>query len=308
MENLDFCLHWRIGDGGALKTVPQGLIVEHDVRWPSGSPRAHGCPVENETVSHRNFHATLSRLSADFRCRRVQLAKLTRPPQKLLCSRIVTLRTTDNRKVEQTAEFMNALFQAPFEFATGDLRLAFSLMNHAQVIVGHYVFRRQGRRKLEVLSGFCQLSLVKQRQSKPVVGGVVVGTNIETAAEGGGGLRHVAPVVVGDPEIVVGQNKNRRGFQRPVIVFDGLVQQPFVEQKVSELVVTQNVVGLGVEQVLELLPCLPPPSLAFMHQGQKKPLVNRSVTKKSSALGAELVRRCAQLTAAGTTYGALNHF
>jgi hypothetical protein len=76
-------------------------------------------------------------------------------------------------------------------------------MNHAQVIVGHYVFRRQGRRKLEVLAGFCQLSLVKQGQSKPVVGGIVVGVNVETAAEGGGGLRHIASVVVGDPEIVV---------------------------------------------------------------------------------------------------------
>jgi len=73
-------------------------------------------------------------------------------------------------------------------------------------------------------------------------------------------------------------------------------------------VVTQDVIGLGVEQVLKLLPCLPSPSLAFMHQGQKKPLVNRSVAEKPSALGAELVRRGTQLTAAGTTYGAMSCF
>jgi hypothetical protein len=89
-------------------------------------------------------------------------------------------------------------------------------------------------------------------------------------------------------------------------VFDGQVQQTFVEQKVSELVVAQDVIGLGVEQVLELLPCLPPPSLSFMHQGQKKPLVNRSVAEKTPALGAEFVRRGAHLTAAGTTYRAIN--
>jgi hypothetical protein len=40
-----------------------------------------------------------------------------------------------------------------------------------------------------------------------------------------------------------------------------------VEQKVSKLVVAQDVVGLGIEQVLELLPRLPPASVAFMHQG-----------------------------------------
>jgi hypothetical protein len=74
-------------------------------------------------------------------------------------------------------------------------------------------------------------------------------------------------------------------------VLDGQVEQAFVEQKVSKLVVAQDVVGLGVEQVLELLPRLPPPSVAFMHHGQEKPLINGSVAEKASALGAELVRR-----------------
>jgi hypothetical protein len=91
-------------------------------------------------------------------------------------------------------------------------------------------------------------------------------------------------------------------------VFDGQVQQTFVKQKVSELVVAQDVIGLGVEQVLELLPSFPPPSLALMHEGQKEALVNRSVAQKTSALGAELVRRGAQVTAAGTTYRALSCF
>src|ERR1019366_10223580 len=126
-----------------------------------------------------------------------QLAKLPRSPQKLFCSGIVTLRTTDQRKVEQTAEFVNSLFQAPFEFPASDLGRAFALVNHAQVIVGHYVFGCEGRRKLKVLAGLCELSLMKQRQGKPVVGGVVVGINVETAAEGGSRLRHVASVVVG---------------------------------------------------------------------------------------------------------------
>jgi hypothetical protein len=91
-------------------------------------------------------------------------------------------------------------------------------------------------------------------------------------------------------------------------VFDGLVQQTFVEQKVSELVVAQHVVGLGVEQVLELQPGLAPPPLTFMHQGQKEPLVNRSIAQKPSALGAKLVCRRAELTAAGTSHSSLNHF
>jgi hypothetical protein len=91
-------------------------------------------------------------------------------------------------------------------------------------------------------------------------------------------------------------------------VFDGQIQQTFVEQKISELVVAQDVIGLGVEQVLELMPCLPPPSLAFMHQGQEKPLVNPSVAEKTSALGAELVRRGAQVAAAGTTHRAIIRF
>jgi hypothetical protein len=91
-------------------------------------------------------------------------------------------------------------------------------------------------------------------------------------------------------------------------VFDGQVQQTFVEQEVSKLVVAEDIIGLGIEQVLELLPRLPPPSVALMRQGQKKPLVNRSVAEKTSALGAELVRRATQVTAAGTTYRVMSRF
>src|SRR5208282_4396957 len=129
------------------------------------------------------------------------------------------------------------------------------------MIVGHYVFGREGRGKLKMFAGVGELSLVKQRQRQPVVGGVVVGINVETAAEGGGRFRHVAAVVVGDPEVVVGQHKCRRGRHRAAIVFDGQVQQAFVEQKNTELVVAQDVIGLGVEQMLELLPRLLPPPL-----------------------------------------------
>ena len=81
-----------------------------------------------------------------------------------------------------------------------------------------------------------------------------------------------------------------------------------MEQEVPELVVAEGVVGLGVEQVLEFLPCFPSPSLVFMHQGQKKALVDRSVAEKTSALGAEFVRRGAQVTATGTTYRAISRF
>jgi hypothetical protein len=84
-------------------------------------------------------------------------------------------------------------------------------------------------------------------------------------------------------------------------VFNGQVEQTFVEQKVSELVVAQDVIGLGVKQVLEFPSRLFLSSIAFMHQGQKKPLVNRSIAKKTSALGAEFVRRAAEPAAAGTT-------
>src|SRR5271169_292365 len=238
----------------------------------------------------------------------MQLAKFTRSPQKLFCSGIVTLHATDHRQVEQTAEFVNPFVQAPFEFPASDFGRAFALVNHAQVIVGHYVVGSEGRRKFEVLTGLCQLSLVKQRQGKAVVSSVVVGIDVETAAEGGGRLRHVAAVIVGDSEVVVSQYKCRRGGHRPAIVFDGQVQQTFVEQKDTELVVTEDVIGLGVEQVLKLLPCLPQPSLAFMRQGEEKALVDRSVAEKTSALGAELVRRGAHVTAPGTAWGAMSRF
>src|SRR5208337_5369460 len=57
MENLDFHRRWRIGHGGALQTVAQRLIVEHDVRRPGSSPRARACPVEDEAIFRRDFHA-----------------------------------------------------------------------------------------------------------------------------------------------------------------------------------------------------------------------------------------------------------
>ena len=81
-----------------------------------------------------------------------------------------------------------------------------------------------------------------------------------------------------------------------------------MEQKVSELVVAEHVIGLGIQQVLELLPGLPLPSLAFMHQSEEKPLVNRRIAEKTSALGAELVCRAAHLTAAGTAYRSMSRF
>src|ERR1017187_10846191 len=107
----------------------------------------------------RPFSAEISMLHslvlpASFGCRRAQLAKLTRLPQKLFCSSVVTLRTTHHRKVEQTAEFVNPLFQAPFELLASDLSFAFALVNHAQVGVGHYVFGCESRRKLTVLACF----------------------------------------------------------------------------------------------------------------------------------------------------------
>jgi hypothetical protein len=55
----------------------------------------------------------------------------------------------DQGKVEQTAQFVNPLFQAPVEFPASDLGLAFALVNNAQVIVGHYVFRGKSRRSTE---------------------------------------------------------------------------------------------------------------------------------------------------------------
>ena len=116
---------------------------------------------------------------------------------------------------------MNPLFQAPFEFLAGDLGRAFALVNHAQVIVGHNVLGCEGHRQLKLLTSLCELPLMKQRQSKPVVGGVVVGINFETAAESGSRLRHIAAVVVGDAEVVVGQHECCRGCYRAAIVFDG---------------------------------------------------------------------------------------
>src|SRR5208283_1439452 len=147
----------------------------------------------------------------------------------------------------------------------------------------------EGRGEFKVLAGFGQLSLVKERQGKAVVGGIVIGIDVETAAEGGSGLWHVTAVVVGDPQVVISQYKCRRGCHCPAIVFDGQIQQTFVKRKDAELVVAEDVIGLGVEQMLELLPCLPQPSLAFMRQRQEQALVNRCVSEKASALGAELI-------------------
>src|ERR1039457_5317214 len=270
-----FSMRWRISTFAAAGgSVTEGLcrpsrsVSSSSMTW-AGQEVVRG-PARAQSKM-RPFSAEISMLHslvlpASFGCRRAQLAKLTRSPQKLFCSGVITLRTTDHRKVEETAEFVNPLFQAPFEFPASDLGLAFALVNHTQVIVGHYVFGCERCRKLKVLACPGELSLVKQRQRQPVVGGVVVGINVETAAEGIRCLRHIAAVVVGDPEIVIGQHKCRRGRHRAAIVFDGQVQQTFVEQKVSELVVAQDVIGLGIEQVLELLPSLPPPSLPFMYQ------------------------------------------
>jgi hypothetical protein len=47
-----------------------------------------------------------------------------------VCSGIITLRTTDHRKVVQTAEFVNSLFKALFEFPASDLGRALALVNH----------------------------------------------------------------------------------------------------------------------------------------------------------------------------------
>src|SRR5208283_1425123 len=122
-------------------------------------------------------------LFADFRYRRAQFAKLAGSPQKFFCFGIVALRTTDHRQVEQTAEFVNSFIQAPFEFPASDFGGAFALVNHAQVIVGHHVIGCEGRGEFKVLAGFGQLSLVKERQGKAVVGGIVIGIDVETAAE-----------------------------------------------------------------------------------------------------------------------------
>jgi hypothetical protein len=57
MENLNLCPYWRISNRGALKTVSQRLIVEHDVRRPGSSPWARSFPVEDEAVSYGDSHA-----------------------------------------------------------------------------------------------------------------------------------------------------------------------------------------------------------------------------------------------------------
>ena len=87
---------------------------------------------------------------------------------KALLPGIVTLRTTAQRKVEDTAEFVDALLQAAFELGEQSAVSAFAFVNHAEVIVGHYVFGCEGRGKLKVLAGLCELSRRNRGKSKAV--------------------------------------------------------------------------------------------------------------------------------------------
>src|SRR5262249_12559568 len=83
-------------------------------------------------------------LFAGFGGSRKRLAELARSLQQLISAGVVTVRATDGRQVEQTAQFVNTLFQAAFEFPTCGLELALALVNHAQVIVSHHVFGCEG--------------------------------------------------------------------------------------------------------------------------------------------------------------------
>ena len=59
VKNLQLGFNRRIGDGGALQAVAQGLIVNHDVAGPVRPARALLGPVVDEALLFRSVHDRL---------------------------------------------------------------------------------------------------------------------------------------------------------------------------------------------------------------------------------------------------------
>jgi len=224
--------------------------------------------------------------------------------QQLLGALLVPLGAPDHGQVVEAAHLPHAVLTAALEGAHGLFHLVAPFVDDAHVVVGHEVLGGQGHGLLEVLQGVVQLAGVVVGEAQPVVGGLVMGVDLQTGGEGADRLGHVAPVIPGHPQVVVAEEELRRPLQGLAVALDGQIQGALVKVEVAQQMVAQHVAGLDLHQPFQLLARLAAAPVALVHQRQEQALIDEGVAEKHPALGTELVSLAGLAPAAGAALDA----
>jgi hypothetical protein len=118
---------------------------------------------------------------------------------------------------------IHAVGEATFEFSRGSFQVVSPFANHADVVVRHQIFRRQGGGKLEVLQRRVEFSAVKQREREAVMRGVVIGIDFQTAPIRPNRFGHAPAMVPSHAKIVKAEYERGSAGHRFLVVFEGQI-------------------------------------------------------------------------------------